>query len=776
MAAVSILAALLAGAAVPADLPPGDAAADAARPEDIVVTARRREERAQDVPIALSVVGKQQLEATDYSQLDQIQQLVPSLQVVSFNAKNTFINIRGFGSNVAVAANGIDNGVGVYIDQVYYPRVSTSQTDLVDLDRIEVLRGPQGTLFGRNTTAGAISISSRAPDFKPDLNGEASFGDYGYYQLRASVSAPIVDDKAAFRLSGAITHRDGTLKEVTTGENAQNYGNQSVRGQLLVKPSDAISIRLIGDYSHQNIRTGSVLAGIISYYDDGTKIPNNFLDRIGRTRYAPLPIDPFARKSDANIPAGAEQSTFGFSGQVDADLGGATLTSIAAYRKLKFDPVNDVDSIALSVFTAGQQSDRQQQFSQEVRLASDGHRTIDYVIGAYYFWQVVKGYGQVGYGADAPNWFLPTLPAALSNAALNGFHSSSYSNPRTKSYAGFGQATWHIGSALSLTGGLRFTHEVKDGRFVNVQDGGADVSLLPPAFASAVQQIRNGFSANQAFSAKRSDDSLSGTADLSYKLSGNALLYATYSRGAKSGGLNLSAVPTNVPTTIKPERVDNYEIGLKSTLPRFGITANLAAFWSEVSDYQTVIYSQAPGTVSIISYLANIPKVRSRGIEADTMWSPARNVSLGASGSYIDAVYVSYRNGQAPVENGENGTAIADLSGRPLAGVSRFSYTLYADAARPIGALELYGHADWAHRSSFYTAVSDSRYSRVPAYGLLNLRLGVRQSDHHWDVAVWLRNALNKHYYQVLSPAATGLITGILGDPRTGGVTLRTSF
>ena len=776
MAVLLLPVALLAAAAAAADLPQRDAAAavsDPVRPEDIVVTARRREERAQDVPIALSVVGRRQLEATDYSSLNQIQQLVPSLQIVSLNPKNTFINIRGFGSNVAVANNGIDNGVGVYIDQVYYPRVSASQIDLVDLDRIEVLRGPQGTLFGRNTTAGAISISSRAPDFKPDFTGEASFGDYGYYQLRASVSAPIVADKIAFRLSGTVTSRNGFIKDVTTGDDTQSYSNRSIRAQLLLKPMDTVSIRLIGDYSRQSLRTGSVFTGVISSYDNGTKIPNNFLDRIGRTSYVPLPIDPFALKSDADITGRARQGTFGFSGQVDADLGGATLTSITAYRKLKFDPVNDVDATALSVFTAGSQDDRQRQFSQEVRLASDGQRTVDYVVGAYYFRQVVKGYGQVGYGADAPAWFLPTLPAVLTNAALAGFHSSSYSDPRTRSYAGFAQATWHIASALSLTGGLRFTHEDKDGRFEQVQDGGADLSLLPPAFAGAAQAIRNGFSANQTFGAKRSDDSLSGTVDLSYKISRNALLYATYSRGAKSGGLNLSAIPAGVPATIAPERVDNYEVGLKSTLPRYGITTNLAAFWSEVSDYQTVIYVQVPNTVNNISYLANIPRVRSRGIEADTTWSPIHDVSLSASASYVDAVYVSYRNGQAPVESG---AAIADLSGRPLAGTSRFSYTVYADAARPVGAVELYGHADWAHRSNFYTAVSDSRYSRVPAYGLLNLRLGLRRPDRRWDIALWLRNALDKHYFQALNPGAMGLITGIPGDPRTIGATLRTTL
>ena len=777
-AATAIMLALCAGAANAADIGPAPAAqADAVAVDggDILVTARRREERAQDVPIALSVVGQARLEATGAFTLTQIQQLVPALQVFSFNPRNTNINIRGFGSNVAIATDGLENGVGVYIDQVYYGRVGSTQFDLVDLDRVEVLRGPQGTLFGKNTTAGAINITSRAPSFTPEASGEATLGDYGYHQVRGSASAPLVADKLAVRLSVADTHRDGFVRNVRTGKRAQDYDNFSVRGQLLARPTDTVSVRLIGDFSRQRLKCCvAIVAGVFTRYDNGALIPNSYADRVARAGYVGLPVDPFARRTDADSPYHANMRTYGVSGQIDWDLGRAALTSVTAYRRWYWDPANDSDSIGLPVLTQAYQANRQRQFSQELRLASTGANRVDYVAGLYYFWQIVRGSGAVAYGAAAPNWFLPTAPAAVSNAALNGFRASAASDPETRSYAAFAQTSWHIGDRLSLTGGLRFTHEKKDGDYSQTQDGGVDTATLPAALAAGVLAIRNGFNPNVAFSARRSDDSLSGTFNLSYKVTPDTLAYATYTRGNKSGGLNLAALPAGVPATVKPETVDNYELGLKSQFLGRTVTVNLAGFWTEVRDYQTAILDTVPGSVGTVQYIANIPRARSRGAEADAAWSPTRLVSFTASAAYTDATYRSYVNGPAPIESG---VAVADLSGRRLAGVAKFTYALGGDAAQPVGGgRQLYGHADWSHRSSFYTAVGDSRFSRVPAYGLINLRVGLRAEDQRWDLSLWARNLLDKNYFQTLSPANTGLVTGIVGDPRTLGVTLRTKI
>ena len=425
---------------------------DAFNDAAIVVTAsRRREENVQDVPIAITALSAEAIERRGDYTLSQIQHQVRTLQVFSFNPRNTNINIRGLGSNVALTNDGLENGVGIYIDNVYYGRVGQSQFDLVDLQQIEVLRGPQGTLFGKNTTSGAINITSRAPSFDPEFSGEATIGDYGYHQVRGSISAPLIGDSVAFRLSVADTHRDGFLYNPTKKTHAQDYDNFSIRGQLLIKPSEDVSIRLIGDFSRQKQNhVLNVLAGVFTKYDNGATIPENFLIRTARAGYTPASLNPFDRIGDSDGHYQSNMDGYGVSGQVDWNLGKVALTSITSYRWWDWNPANDSDSTALPVLTKGQQSNRQRQFSQEIRLASTGKNTIDWVVGGYYFWQIIRGYGKVAYGSAAPNWFLPTLPPVLANAALNGFESNSTSTPETKSLAVFGQATWNITPELAL--------------------------------------------------------------------------------------------------------------------------------------------------------------------------------------------------------------------------------------------------------------------------------------------------------------------------------------
>lgn len=750
--------------------------------EAIVVTAsRRREENVQDVPIAITALSSEAIQRRGDYTLLQIQQQVPTLQVFSFNPRNTNINIRGLGSNVALTNDGLENGVGIYIDNVYYGRVGQSQFDLVDLQQIEVLRGPQGTLFGKNTTSGAINITSRLPSFEPEFSGEATLGDYGYHQVRGSVSAPLVGDSVAFRLSVADTHRDGFLYNKTTDTHAQDYDNFTVRGQLLVKPSDALSIRLIGDYSRQKQQhVLNVLAGIFTKYDDGTTIPENFLIRTARAGYTPVTLSPFDRVGDADSHYQSNMKGYGVSGQVDWDLGKVSLTSVSAYRWWDWDPANDGDSTALPIITKAQQSNRQRQFSQELRLASTGKNAIDWVIGGYYFWQIVRGYGKVAYGSAAPSWYLPTVAPAVANAALNGFESNSTSTPETKSLAAFGQVNWNISPKLTLTAGLRYTHEKKQGEYTQFHVAGVDLSTLPTAIATAAATIRAGYAPIDSYSTSFTDNSLSGLLSLAYKVTPDVLLYGTYSRGSKSGGLNLTQLPVGVPPEVAPEKVDNFEVGLKSQLFDHQVTFNLAGYWTEIKDYQTAILEQLPSTTRFIQYIANIPKVRSRGIDADLSWTPTRLISFTASAAYTDAKYVKYANAPQAPERLNLGS-VQDLSGEQLPGVPKFTYAVSADLGQPIGdwqgrSVELYGHADYSHRSSFNTSSSNSRYAQVPGYGLVNARIGIRDAEARWDLSVWVKNLTDKNYFQTLSPSAQGNITALIGEPRTWGVTLRTKL
>ncbi len=749
----------------------------------IIVSARRRDESAQDVPIALSVVGAAQLEATGNYSLTQVQQIVPSLQVFSFNPRNTNINIRGLGSNVALTNDGLENGVGFYVDNVYYGRVGQSQFDLVDLQQIEVLRGPQGTLFGKNTTSGAINITSRKPSFDPEFSGEASVGDYGYYQLRASASGALIDDLLAVRLSGSSTERRGFLYNDTQNERAQDYSNWSVRGQLLFTPSADVEVRIIGDFARQKQNhVLNVFADYFGTYDNGAAIPNNFAQRTARFPGYVFPtIDPFARRGEADSHYHSNMDGYGVSGQVDWDLGAAKLTSITAYRWWDWNPANDGDSTSLPVITRAQQANRQRQFSQEIRLASDTDGPIDYVVGAYYFWQVIRGKGASAYGPAAGLWNLPAVPVAVSNAALNGFEANSTSDPRTKSYALFGQLDWKFTDRLTLTAGLRYTREKKSGTFRQFHVAGIDLSTLPAAIAIPALAIREQFNPTNAnLATSFTDNSISGLATLSWQFADDALIYATYSRGNKSGGLNLTALPVGINPEVTPEKVDSYEAGLKTQWLDRRVTFNLAGFWTEIRDYQTAITEQVGTTVNFRQYIANIPGVRSRGFEADLSVAPTERISFYASAAYADTTYSDYPNApQAPERLNQGG--IQDLTGEQLPGVPKFTYTLGGDASAPLGNLggrdlSLYAHADYSHRSTFNTSSSDSRYADVPAYGIASARIGIRTDDGLFDLSLWARNLFDQDYFQTLSAANTGIVTALIGEPRTIGATLRTKL
>lgn len=748
---------------------------------DIVVTARRRVERAQDVPIALSVLSGETIDRTGYSNLVQIAELIPSLVIRNNNARNTFVNIRGLGSN-ANQSDGLEVGVGFYVDDVYYGRIGATQFDLIDLDQVEVLRGPQGTLFGKNTTAGAISITTRLPSFTRELRVEAGGGERGYRLLRASVTGPILDDKVAARLTVSDTHNDGWLYNVARKRRINDFSNWSVRGQLLVTPSADLNIRLIGDFSKQDAysRIASTV-GIFTGFANGAPLTNSFSDRAARAGYA-IPYDaadPFSRIVDVDAAVQANMEGYGLSGKIDWRLGGVTLTSVAALRWWDWYPLNDQDNTSLDVNRAGGTTNRQRQFSQELRLASNGSGSFDYVAGLYYFWQVVHGLGQYQTGADYAAWNSPSVNRALANLAYDGFQSDSIIEPHTKSYAAFGQATWHVTDALSLTEGLRFTHEDKVGVFDQHTVSGNDLSTLSPTDRRTAQGLRDAIYPAIYYRTALKDDALTGQVSLAYRLAPEIMTYASYARGSKSGGLGLGQLPAGISPVVRPETIDAFEAGVKSQFFDRRVTANIAAYLTEVADYQSTIIEFIGTTTSTIRYISSIPGVRSKGVEVDLAFAPSRLVRLAASTSYNDAVYRGYTNAPNAPDR-RNLSDVQDLSGAQLSNAPKFIYSLSADVARPVRLFDrddqVYARADFVHRSSNDTSDANSRYTRITPYGVLNARVGVRRSDAGFDVSVWARNLTDERYFTALSAANTGLITGNLGDPQQFGGTVRISF
>ncbi len=772
-------------AAEPAEVHAAHAAAAASSGEspfaqEIVITARRRNERIQDVPVAANAFGAEQLTATRTYNLRDLQALTPSLVVTVTNPRNTSINIRGLGNNVSVYNDGLEPAVGVYSDQVYLGRPGQAVFDLADIEQIEVLRGPQGTLFGKNTSAGAVVITTKAPTHELEFGGDATLANHDFRQFHAYANIPLSQDELAARFYFSKTDRDGYVTNRYDGAKMQDYHDWGARGQLLITPRDSnFKLRIIGDYARQRARTGSsVITDVIRQYDNGTLFANNFTDRAGRLGYTPPAIDPGARIVDADGNPRYKMSQGGVNAIADLDLGRHALTSVTAYRFWDWYPHNDGDNTPLDAGRDFHQSNKQRQFSQELRIASSGDRRIDYVAGLYYFWQGIDAESINAYGRDGGRWFAaPAVDPVVASAALDEFLIRSTSRPVTRSYAAFAQGIWHITPAIDLTGGLRYTYEKKTGWF-DQQVSGQSLAGLSPAQQAQALTIRNRFGTDNYFEAVSKAGRLSGQLTLSWKVTPDILLYGTYARGNKFGGLNLSNLTTTGPyaanPVIAPETIDTYEAGVKTSWFNNKLTANLAGFWSDVKDFQTTFVDYDRNN---LSFFTNAGKVRTRGFEADFRTNPVSWVSLYGSAAYTDAKYASYPNAPCPIEI--TGQTSCNLDGRPLPGVSKWALSAGGEVRAPAGqfagrAGEVYFGGDYSYRSTFNTSSSLSRYSQIPGYALANLRLGIRSDDGLYDIQFWARNLFDKDYYQSLSAANTGLVSGSLGDPRTYGVTLKT--
>ncbi|MBI1250018.1 MAG: TonB-dependent receptor [Alphaproteobacteria bacterium] len=740
---------------------------------DIVVTARRRAESAQDVPIALSVLSAATLDATSTFNVQGVSQLAPSLQFSSSNPRNTNTTIRGLGASFGLANDGLEPGVGYYVDQVYISRPAAATFDLIDIERIEILRGPQGTLFGKNTTGGAISIATRAPSFTPEARAELSYGSDNFLQAKASISGPLLGDAVAGRLSAAITQRDGAFYNVTTGRDVNELDNAAVRAQALWRINEDVSVRVAADYNRQEPNCCTQV--YVGFGQTLRPADQQFPALAAAAGYAPPSLDPYDRLADVNSPIQADQELGGASASLDWDLGFATLTSVSAWRAWSWRPKNDRDYTSLSILTRSENPDEQSQWSQEIRLASNGDDAVSYVLGAYYFDQTIKARPVSEWGADAARWLLgPSVPANL----LDGYRSEAIARSQTTSAAAFAQITWAFAERWRLTPGLRYTWEEKSATYAQIVAGGPAVT--DPALIARQRSIAR----PQSYAAAFTDDDVSGQITLAYEPNDDVMLYASAARGFKSGGINLAGLPTLADgspalnsAVVAPEQVTTFEAGLKSRWFDRALTFNLALYDTTVEDFQANVVDSGPGALR--GYLANVEEVGVRGVEIDAAYTPSDALTTYLNIAYSDGTYEDFKNGPCPLERIGAGTTACDLSGRPLPGLSRWAVALGGEARhRSEGerAGEFFLGADATYRSSFYSDASDSRYALIDGYTVVNARAGWR-GDEGLEAFVWLRNAFDEDYLNFVSfqSGNSGLILGSPGDERAIGITVRAS-
>ncbi len=811
------------------------AAKDANGVEEIIITARQREENIQTVPVAVSVVRGDALDDTGTVNPQSLAQLVPSLYYNSANPRNTAYTIRGLGSNtlsVSAANDGIEPGVGFYVDGVYHGRPATAAFDFTDIDRIEVLRGPQGTLFGKNTTGGAIAITSRLPTFEPEVNAEVSYGDYQFMQAKTSVSGGLTDHVAA-RLSAQVTKRDGFLTNVNTGRKANNQNNIALRGQVLLEPSDDLRVRLIADLSDfdadcctQNyLRVGTSLRGAARQFAGLIAA----LPQHGLAAYTPASTNIYDRLTDIDAPLHVDTQDGGISLNADWNLGSATLTSISAWRYWDWDVANDRDYIGVPIQLVQRIPSRQDQYSQEFRIASNGNRTLDYVAGLYFFTQTIDGKPTSVYGPASAYWLISTTTFAAADRPDNltdGYGQYGNSHFTMKSYAAFGEANYHVLPSVTATLGLRYTYEDKRGDYATTVKGGVPFSTLPdPVTCTALNgaTLNNRDNAKlslfrpQCYAVVDSGGSVSGRANIAWQATDQLMSYFSYARGYKAGGLNMSGLqltggtgpganqPALDTAVIKDEKNNTFELGVKSTLFDGRATANLAAYKTIVTNFQANIATPvtANNAAPLRTFPANIPEVQVQGVEADLAAQLVAGFGVHGSLAYSDGTYTNYPAGPCPLEwqnpNATGGcqplTPPASLAiqtsnprgnptipgayvitGLPLAGLSKWVGTLGVDYIAPAGPGEIVLRGDWSVRSGYNADTSNSQYTWIDGYGVVNASIGYRFKSN-WEARLFARNLFNKNYITALTVQTgnSGLILGQSGDPRIVGLSVRFS-
>jgi iron complex outermembrane receptor protein len=798
-----------------------DAQTETATPDssnDITVTARRREERAQEVPLALSVVSGQELTSTGAFNVNRLQQSQPTLQFYSSNPRNSAINIRGLGAPFGLTNDGIEQGVGFYIDGVYVGRAGASTFDFVDIERVEILRGPQGTLYGKNTTAGAVNITTKAPSFTPEARVEVSGGNYGFFQIKASASAPIADDVLAVRLSATHSGRQGTIHDITSGEDLHKQQSTSIRGQLLWRPSSTLDFTLAGDYNLQNplccaqyyARVGATQRPIARQYAA-------LATALG---YTPPSLDPFDRVTDLDASINSRQAMAGVSLVGNWDIGPATITSVSAWRNWDWKPANDRDFTGLPITTVSQNPSKQKQISQEIRIASNGKSRLQYTFGAFYFKQSIDTNGSQVQGSAASRWLLSGSDANNPNV-LNGLTSTNTISFDNTSFAVFGKLNWEVFDNFHIQPGLRLNYDKKSGYYdsvVSIHNSQFNFVLTADNIAAALAALPNPSAARttllnqtntlapQHYEPRFSDWNVSGDITASYDFTPDVHAYATYAKSFKSGGINLSGLPLNstntgvdlTTQTVKPESENHFELGLKTQFFDRKVTVNLAGFWTEIKDYQATVNNNAINVIR--GYLANAAKVRVRGVEWDTSFRPSDRARLYFNGAYTDAKYADFKNAPCPPElsggtaltvlpdgslsgvpspagtAGGNSRPYCDISGQVLPGISKWSLSFGGEVNAPVGEGQVYLGYDGSYRTRFSSNPSPSAYTWINDYSLSNFRLGYRKDD--LNVFAWVRNAFDQHYFELLSvqSGSTGLIVGQPGDPRTYGATFTKSF
>ncbi len=791
----------------------------------IIVTASKRETTLQETPIAVSVTSAEQIEQSVVRDLFDIQTLVPSLRVGQRQDSGSanFI-IRGFGNGGI--NNGIEPSVGVFIDGVYRSRSAAAISDLPNVERIEVLRGPQSTLFGKNASSGIISVVTKPPQFELGGSTEISYGNLDALILKADITGPLSETVAA-SLSGSFNRRDGYVEDINLGFKNNERNRWAIRGQLLFEPTEDLSFRMIADYD----RIDEICCSVVNIVDGPT---GNVARALGATI---ISNDRFGTTNALNFAPINEIDNFGVSLHGDLDLDGVTLSAIAAYRGVRSFSDGDTDFTNLDSIRTSADQDNLNTYTVELRAASDFDGPINFLVGGFLFKEDIVLEGNFEYGPGFAQFanavsggqysaleptlraLIPTIPAGTFGDVGQGRMTNfDYNN---SAISLFGQLDLEIVEGLTFTVGANFTHDEKDVVQDNVStDVFSGIDLVQAGVAAGVPAALaanpaiNPFLAlrplqftppflnfpNAVEDGKTKDNDLSYTFRLAYDVTDNVSSYVTYATGFKASSFNLSAdsrpfaadfIPgsdfqapapgaspirdaglavNNLTTGTRfagPEEAVLYEIGIKGQWQ--GVAVNLAIFDQTLNGFQDNVFT---GTGFV---LGNAEKQSVRGFEVDGSFSPVDGLTFTAALTYLDSKYDSFTGGSA-FDPGTLLIVPTDLSGQRPAGIPEWSGSIggtYSHLFDSGNKLTL--HADYFFESETQLAEGLPEFTRsvneLNASATFELANGLA-------FTIWGRNLTKDIYNQGIFPttAQSGSLSGFRNFPRTYGASVKFRF
>jgi iron complex outermembrane receptor protein len=790
---------------------PGAALADDAADggvETVIVTARHRAENLQDIPVSVQAISGDTLERKGTIDLQSIIAQSPGLNSTGGNPRNFSVLIRGIGY-APTAADGLDNAIGVYIDGVYQSRPGQVLQDLVDVDSFEVLRGPQGTLFGRNAAAGALNITTNRPSFTPSESFELSAGNYSFFQGKAILGGAITDD-IAFRTviygtnSGGwlatpskVSFQNAATQQGIYAPTASNQtatggtGRYGIRQQFLYKASDKLSINVEADLVLENDSSAGFSSGggITTLYGPGNwGINTSAAQQATATRaLAALKtvtayggVQNWTPTVNPNVDItnslnSTHTSNGGVSVTADYDFGWAGLTSISAWRIWRFNPPQDSDTSPLDIYQ-NEAISHSEQYSQELRLASTQKGPVDWQVGAFLYYSMLNDHYVIHqFGADTVAWYdayqgSAVIPTSF-RSQITGAQIIEDTRVQDQNQAVYGQATWHITGDLDLTGGARYTNDRKSGA------SPVDTSHLPQTLPAGVTnaQLNTFYKAIGAIfvnpgvsyttpgyyttgtasvpattgyplGASTASGNLSGSASLSYKFAPNLLVFATYSNGYQAGGLDLNnGSAVAAQVAVQPTTVDNFEAGFKTQLFDNRLLLNLTAYNEVLYGFQTSISYLLPNGTTYRG-ATNAGNIRSRGIEWDATAVVGDGINLTFDGAYNDSVYAYAPSLPAPAELSYNGVSTVNAARQTAPFAPKVSLSVTPSWDHQLGAHEnFYTYAQYSYTSDYSSGVTQSAYTQVPGQSNLNLRVGVQLEDGRYDISAYANNATSQH-------------------------------